>query len=533
MKPLLQVRQLSVETMGPPPRRILDGIDFAIAPGEVVAVIGASGSGKSTLGMALAGYARPGARIVSGHVRFEDREILSLTPAELRHLRGHDIAFVPQSAAASFNPALRIGFQVAEGPVARREVARRDGEAFACRQLAVFGLSDPGIGRRYPHQVSGGQLQRAAAAMAFAGNPKLIVFDESTTSLDVTTQVDVLAVFRERIRASKVAAFYITHDVAVAAELADRAIVIERGRIVDQGFARDVVARRTAPPGLRVSARVRPSTETVLSVDGLTATYGPGGSPALDDIHFEVRRGEVVAVIGESGSGKTTLARVIAGLLRPSSGTVSFGGRVLPPLVRDRTLRARQGIQIAFQSADLALNPSQRIGEIVGRPLTMFRGLKGARRDAETARLLELFELPADVAARFPHQLSGGQKQRINLLRAIAGDPDLVICDEVTSALDTELRSSVLQLLRHVRDERSIAFLFITHDLSCAADFADRLLVLRKGSVVEAGPTTQLLDRPAHPYTAELVRSVPQVDFGWLDRAIAYRRSTKPAVTAL
>ena len=534
MKPLLEVERLVVEAGGATPVRILDGIDLRIAPGEVVAAIGASGSGKSTLGLALAGYARPGTRIASGRIRFDDRDVLALPARELRLLRGRDIAFVPQSAAAAFNPALTIGAQVVEAAVLRGEASRAEGSRLAHRLFAGFGLPDPqSIGRRYPHQVSGGQLQRAAAAMAFAGNPKLIVFDEPTTSLDVTTQVGVLAAFRERIRSSKTAALYISHDIAVAAELADRIVVLEHGRIVDQGDARELVSRYGARRRGRALTRVLPDAEPLLAVDRLTVGYGRSATPALSEVSFDIRHGETVGVIGESGSGKSTLARALIGLLQSRNGAIGFAGQPLPALVRHRSLRTRKALQIAFQSADVALNPRQRAGDILGRPLTMFRGLRGAERDREVSRLLALFELPADVAMRFPSQLSGGQKQRINLARALAGEPDLVICDEVTSALDGDLRLAVIDLLRRLRDERALSLLFITHDLSCAAELADRIVVLHRGRVVETGPTAELLERPVHPHTAELVRSVPRPEAGWLDRALAQRPATKPVAPVL
>ncbi|MGZ5904727.1 MAG: ABC transporter ATP-binding protein, partial [Reyranella sp.] len=390
MKPLLEVERLVVEAGGAVPVRILDGIDLRIAAGEVVAAIGASGSGKSTLGLALAGYARPGTRIASGRIRFDDHDVLALPARELRLLRGRDIAFVPQSAAAAFNPALTIGAQVVEAAVLRGEASRAEGSRLAHRLFAGFGLPDPqSIGRRYPHQVSGGQLQRAAAAMAFAGNPKLIVFDEPTTSLDVTTQVGVLAAFRERIRSCKTAALYISHDIAVAAELADRIVVLEHGRIVDQGGARELVSRHGARRRGALT-RVLPDAEPLLAVDRLTVGYGQSATPALSEVSFDIRHGETVGVIGESGSGKSTLARALIGLLQSRTGAITFAGQSLPALVRHRSLRTRKALQIAFQSADVALNPRQRAGDILGRPLTTFRGLRGAERDREVSRLLAL-----------------------------------------------------------------------------------------------------------------------------------------------
>lgn len=531
MSRLVSVERLAVEARDPAGKavRILDGVDLTIAPGEVVAAIGASGSGKSTLGLALSGFTRPGARIVSGRILFERQNILDLPASALRRLRGRDIAYVPQSAAAAFNPALTIDAQVAESPLLRGELSGDTARTRGAELYEDLGLPDPtNIGQRYPHQVSGGQLQRAAAAMALAGAPKLVVFDEPTTSLDVTTQVGVLAAFRERIRARDIAALYISHDLAVVAQLADRIVVMAAGRIIDAGKTQTILARHV-PIELPTKRASRPANDgrPLLAVEHLRFRYRRAPQDAVADVGLTIGHAEVVGLIGESGSGKSTLARLIAGLHKPDAGVIRFDGAPLPPLVRRRSPELRRAIQIVFQSADTALNPRQRAAEILGRPLAFLRGLRGAERAAEVTRLLDLVELPPAMADRFPGQLSGGQKQRLNLARALAAAPDLMICDEVTSALDAPLRRTIVELLRRLRDRHGLAILFVTHDLSTAADFADRIAVMQNGRIVEAGPTEDVLTRPTHPYTADLIRAVPQPNPGWLDMALADRAAAR------
>ena len=531
MTPLVEVEGLVVEARAPSGRRVrvLDGVNLAMAPGEVVGLIGASGSGKSTLGLALSGYARPGARIVSGRVLFEGRSILDLTPRALRLLRGRDIAFVPQSAAAAFNPSQTIDRQVTEIPVSRAMPERAGAVRLAQGLYRDLGLPKPDrIGQRYPHQLSGGQLQRAAAAMAFAGGPKLIVFDEPTTALDVTTQVGVLAAFRDRTRASRIAALYISHDLAVVAQIADRIVVMECGRAIDEGPCSAVIARHApAKPPVPTAATSRSSVdraEPLVAARDLSFRYPRSKENAVSAVDLTVRKAEVVGLIGESGSGKTTLARIVAGLLRPAGGEVRLLGQPLPALVPQRSEQTRRAIQIVFQSADVALNPRHTVKDILGRPLSFLRGLGGAERAEEIVRLLALVELPEDMADRFPRQLSGGQKQRVNLARALAAKPDLVICDEVTSALDAPLRERIVNLLRRLREQEDLAMLFVTHDLSTAAGFADRIVVMHKGCIVEEGPTAKVLTDPLHPYTEMLVRSIPEPKAGWLDATLAGRR---------
>jgi peptide/nickel transport system ATP-binding protein len=517
-------------------RAILQDVDLTIQPGEVVAVVGPSGSGKSTLGLAALGYARPGCRITAGAVRLDGRDILALPSSGLRQLRGRAIAYVPQSPAAAFNPALTIDQQVTEAIANRadRRVAAADAHALYAR----FGLPDPErIGRLYPHQLSGGQLQRLAAAMAFMGKPRLIVFDEPTTSLDVTTQIGVLQTFRDRLREAGVAALYISHDLAVVAQLADRIVVMEAGRVADAGEAAAILARvhrTTSPIG---APRSSPATlkPPLLEITGLSAAYRAAPRPALVDLTLSVGTGEVVGLIGESGSGKSTLARIIAGLMAPTAGSIRFDGAPLAATVRARPSEQRRHIQIVFQSADLALNPRHRVRDLLGRPLRLYHGMRGAARDKRVAELLDLVELPADFADREPHTLSGGQKQRINLARALAATPSLILCDEVTSALDAAVRDAMIALLLRLKRELGLSYLFISHDLSTIGGFADRLAVLDQGRIVEQGAAAEILAAPTHPYTRDLIAAIPQPRKGWLDEmtnpTVSRLSSSRPAIS--
>ena len=533
MTALVSVQQLSVDAVGAsgPPARILHGIDLDIAPGEVVAAIGPSGSGKSTLGLSLAGYFRPGLRASAGRILFAGIDITTLAARDLRRLRRQEIAFVPQSAAAGFNPAMTVNAQVTER-------LRLDGLTTVQalhRARALFAELDlpapAEIGSRYPHQLSGGQLQRVAAAMAFAGHPRLVIFDEPTTSLDVMTQVAVLGTFRRILRSQGVAALYVSHDAAVVAQLADRIIVLEQGRCVMQGRASEVLAARAkmAPPLTRADApRPGPPGKILLAVGRLTFSHARQSQPAVNDVSFDIRAGEIVGLIGESGSGKSTVARLLAGLLVPASGSIALAGERLAADTRRRPADARRSIQIVFQSSDLALNPRHRVRETLGRPLAFFRGLDGAARTFEIDRILDQVGLPASFRDRFPADLSGGQKQRVNLARALAAEPSLVICDEVTSGLDADLRADIADLLLQLRDRKGLSLLFITHDLSTAGVLADRIMVMHRGRLVEDGPSQAILTRPVHPYTRALQRSVPEPDPGWLGRALGTPIPNRP-----
>ncbi|MGH8782985.1 ABC transporter ATP-binding protein [Paraburkholderia sp.] len=513
---------------------IVKGVDFCARQGEVVALIGESGSGKTTVALALLGYARSGCTIAGGSVRIGGIDVLSLDARGRRALRARTVAYVAQSAAAGFNPARTILDQVTEPALLHRLMSPAAAREKAIGLFRSLALPQPEtIGARYPHQVSGGQLQRLMAAMALITDPAVVVFDEPTTALDVTTQVDVLAAFRRVIRELGTTAVYVSHDLAVVAQMADRIVVLNGGSVRENGataqildapadaYTRALLAatRRPEPPPAAVRAEAVPP---LLEIRGLSAGYGRGvhGQPAvrvLDDVSLTIARGSSLGVIGESGSGKTTLARVVAGLVERARGDVLFDGEPLPAKLAARTPEQYRRVQIVFQNADTALNPSHTIADILARPLRFYHGLRGAAAQRRMLELLDLVKLPASVATREPVGLSGGQKQRVNLARALAADPALILCDEVTSALDTVVGAAILELLAELRRETGVSLMFISHDLSTVRAICDDVIVLYAGQRVEAGHRDVLAAPPYHPYTGLLIDSVPALRPGWLD----------------
>ncbi|WP_134681842.1 ABC transporter ATP-binding protein [Paracoccus ravus] len=527
---VLEIRDLRVEA--PNGAVLLHGVSLDLRPGEVLGLIGESGAGKSTIGLASMGYGRGGCRITGGEIRLVGTEMRSASRPQREALRGARIAYVAQSAAAAFNPAMRLDKQVLEGPLLRG-MPEAEARAWMLELFRALQLPDPEhFGERYPHQVSGGQLQRAMIAMAMAGKPDILVLDEPTTALDVTTQIEVLALLRDVIHRYGTAALYITHDLAVIAQIADRLMVLRHGREVEMGptaellenpqqdYTRQLVSERRESLGATADVHHRTG-ETLLSVKNVNASYG--STPVLHDVSLELKRGETLAVVGESGSGKSTLARLVSGLLPPRAGAVRFGGADLPPRFRDRSADQLRRIQLVYQLPDVALNPRQTVGEAIGRPLAHFRGLTGKAQRDEVARLLEQIGLPADFAARLPSALSGGQKQRVCIARALAAEPDLMICDEVTSALDPLVAEDILRLLRKLQDDLGMTYLFITHDLSVVQRLADRVMVMSKGRVVETNDTATLFAAPRDPYTRRLLDAVPQLRTDWLDEVMAAR----------
>ena len=543
--PLLEVRDLSVVARQ---RRgevlsIVDHVSFEVRSGEVIALIGESGSGKTTISLACMGYARPGCEIVDGSVRLGDRQILDLSLRERREMRGRDIAYVAQSAAAAFNSALTLGMQVTKAPVVKgllsgdEAKAKAKAKAVAVALFRELDLPEPEtIARRYPHQVSGGQLQRMMAAMAMICDPRLLILDEPTTALDVTTQVEVLRAFKKLIRGKSTSAIYVSHDLAVVAQIADHVLVLRDGVMVERETAGDIIARpaQTYTRQLIGAAHVMPAAISpgrappdpggtgtpapLLRVSGVTAGYGRSGEHvALRDVSVEAFASRTLGIIGESGSGKTTLGRVIAGLMPARSGEVAFEGRTLGASVGARDREQLRAIQFAFQMADVALNPRHRVEKILGRPLSFYFGLDEAQAHRRVAQLLALVELPASFASRFPRQLSGGERQRVNLARALAAEPKLIVCDEITSALDTVVAQAILDLLRDLQERLDVGYLFISHDISTAARVADTIAVMQNGEIVEYGSTGTVLSPPHHPYTELLLKSVPDMRTDWLD----------------
>jgi peptide/nickel transport system ATP-binding protein len=513
---------------------LVDALSFTIRPGEVLALIGESGSGKTTTALALMGHARRGCRISGGRVRIGDVDVLSLGARPLRALRGRTVSYIAQSAAASFDPSRSILDQVVEPACLHGTLPRGAAELKAIALFRELALPEPEtIGQRYPHQVSGGQLQRLMAAMALITDPEVVIFDEPTTALDVTTQVEVLRAFRRVVRERQVTAVYVSHDLAVVAQMADHILVLRDGRMREVGATERLLAApqneytqsllAAARPATRAHGAAGTGTEVLLRVKGLSAGYGargPDGKPAvtiLEDIDLELKRGQAIGVIGESGSGKTTLARVIAGLLPPSAGTMEFDGRALPPALAARSHDDLRRVQIVFQSADTALNPSQTIERILARPLQFYRGLKGLALRRRIDELLDLVKLPRTMAERLPGGLSGGQKQRVNLARALAAEPDIILCDEVTSALDTVVGAAVLDLIAELRRELGVSYLFISHDLHTVRAVCDEIVVMRHGRKLAQVARADYDRGPHHPYYEELARAVPELRRGWLD----------------
>jgi len=532
--PLLRIRDLHVEGLvGEELRPILRGVSLELRRGEILGLIGESGAGKSTLGLGAMGFVRDGCRFAGGSVEFEGHELIGASPEFLRDLRSTRIAYVSQSAAASFNPAHTLIDQYAEFPVLRGLKSRREAIEDAKAIYRRLRLPNPEeIGFRYPHEVSGGQLQRAMTAMAVACRPDLIIFDEPTTALDVTTQIEVLSAIRDMVRDLGTAALYISHDLAVVAQMADRVKVLKDGREVEGAETRRMLAHPReeytrslwAVRNLRSDPKtdVAAGTSPLLAVRGIVGGYGR--STVLHDVSFDIHKGRTVAVVGESGSGKSTVARVICGLLAPRAGEVALNGAMLASASGRRTKAQLRSVQLIYQMADTALNPRQRIRDIVGRPVEFYRGLRGRQRDDRVRELLREIDMDPDTYLdRFPGELSGGQKQRIGIARALAAEPDLVICDEVTSALDQLVAEGILRLLARLQRDRQLSYMFITHDLATVEAIADDVVVMQHGRVVEAGTKRQVFSPPHPPYTELLLSSVPDMDPDWLTRLLASR----------
>ena len=525
---------------------IVKGANFKVRRGEVVALIGESGSGKTTISLSALGYCKPGLQFAGGEALLLGRDVTTMSTEELRPVRGEKVAYLAQSAAATFNPSILINEQVTEAPILHGTKTHAEANEKALALYHALELPDPNnIGSRYPHQVSGGQLQRLMAAMALCGEPDLLVLDEPTTALDVTTQIEVLKAFKKVIKEEGAAAIYVTHDLAVVAQVADHIVVLYNGEIKEAGPVETIINKSEHPYTKRLMGAIKPLPKAglgeadtddhlrevpVLEAKNIDAGYGRkiNGIPEsmiLKDVSVSIERGKTVGIIGESGSGKSTFARVLAGLLPPVNGNVLLDGKALAPDLRNRTRDELRKVQFVYQMADTALNPRHRIRDILGRPVEFYRHLKGGEKDSHIRNLLEMVELPAQFGDRYPHELSGGQKQRVSLARALAASPEVVLCDEVTSALDTIVGANVIELLKTLRRETGVSFVFISHDLSTVASFADHIVVMYDGQVAEQAPTDHLLMPPHHPYTDLLITSVPEMRTGWLEEAIESRDS--------
>jgi len=534
-EPLLKIRDLEIDGISDETQtRIINKISLDLHKGEVLGLIGESGAGKSTLGLAGMGFTRDGCKIVGGSIEFDGIDLVNAPLEQRRNLLGSRIAYVAQSAAASFNPSHKIIDQHTEGPVFHNKFIRSEAAADAVNLYRRLRLPQPeSIGFRYPHQVSGGQLQRAMTAMAMSCRPDLIIFDEPTTALDVTTQIEVLSAIRDIVEQFSTAAIYITHDLAVVAQMADRIKVLLRGDEVEENTTRAMLKspresytkslwavrsfqRKQKPPA-------KAGSTPVISLSNVTAAYGKG-DPVVRNVSFDIHAGRTVAVVGESGSGKSTTARCITGLLPPLAGSINFAGTVLPVDYRNRTNDQLRQIQMIYQMADTALNPRKKIGEIIGRPVEFYLGLTGREKRRRVEELLVQIELePSEFIDRYPSEISGGQKQRIGIARALAAEPKFIICDEVTSALDQLVAEGILRLLTDLQDKMQLSFMLITHDLSTVRAIADEVVVMKDGIVVEAGPKNEMFRPPHHEYTDLLLSSVPEMDPSWLDNLLAAR----------
>lgn len=534
---LLKIKGLVIEATsyppGEPPRTVtlVHGVDLHLRRGRVLGLIGESGAGKSTIGLSAMSYGRGGVRLAGGTIHLNGREIRLADAKALRSLRGREVTYVSQSAAASFNPARKIMEQVIETCLSHGLATKPEAEARAIALFRKLGLPSPEtIGNRYPHQVSGGQLQRCMTAMALCPKPDLVVFDEPTTALDVTTQIDVLAAIKEAIRDTQVAALYITHDLAVVAQVADEIMVLRHGRMVELGETGQIIkAPREDYTKALVSVRSLEHIEKapappILQVQNVTARYRGTNFDVLKNVTVDLPPGQTLAVVGESGSGKSTLARAITGLLPPTQGRMVFNGRTLSPALSGRSRDDLREIQMIYQMADTAMNPRQTVGTIIGRPLELYFNLKGAARETRVQELLDQIEMGKGFAARYPAELSGGQKQRVCIARALAAKPRLIICDEVTSALDPLVADGILKLLLALQAETQMAYLFITHDLATVRAISDKIAVMYKGAVVRYGQKSDVLAPPFDDYTDLLLSSVPEMEQGWLEGVIAHRK---------
>ena len=550
MSNFLRVEDLHVQGQAPSQEwlPIVQSANVEVVPGKIVALIGESGAGKTTVALSSLGYCRPGTRFVGGRVFLGDTDLLSLTPTQLRDIRGRKVAYVAQSASAALNPRILIGKQLVEGLLVHGIMGASEGAKRIIELMNLLQLPDPeNMIDRFPYQVSGGQRQRIMIAMAMACMPDFLVLDEPTTALDVTTQIEVLKAVGDVIREKGTGAVYVSHDLSVVAQVADHVIVMNDGKLVEQASTQEILdhpqqeytqmllgAVRLVPKDAsHFPEAVSIDTETtgLLVVKGIHATYEKGNflrplkpeDDVLRSVDCTINEKEVVALVGESGSGKSTLARVIAGLLPPRLGGVTYRGQTLPASARQRDVEQLRKIQIVFQHPDMTLNPARSIEYSVGRPLALYFGMKGQERRDRVEELLKLVDLPPEYADRQPSELSGGEKQRVALARAFGAEPELIICDEVLSSLDTLVATTILELLKDLKERLGVAYLFVSHDLATVATIADRVIVMYAGRICEVGPTREVFSPPYHPYTDLLISSVPELRTDWLSDVLEAR----------
>ncbi|KPU97272.1 hypothetical protein APR52_11390 [Variovorax paradoxus] len=507
------------------------GVEFTVEAGSSLGIVGESGSGKSTVARALLGHCRAGGVITAGAVRIAGEDILRLDEPARRRLRGRHIAFVPQNPLSSLTPHMRIGDQVDEAVRHLRGCGAAEARARTLELFEATNLPDPkGICARFPHELSGGQRQRVVIATALAGDPGVLVLDEPTTALDKTTEVQVLELVRTLRERFGTSLIYVSHDLGVISRMCDRVIVMHQGRIVEQGpaarifgapahvYTRQLIAaipRVDAEPPEREQQQAQ---DALLVAKDLAFSYPARrrawfqpppatARPALAGLSFAIGRGETLGLVGESGSGKSTAASLVAGLMAPSGGSLHFDGQPLAAKATDRSPTLRRRVQIVFQDPLSSLNPRQRIAAILERPLTLFTGLRGPALRERAQALMRAMHLDPALLECYPRQLSGGQQQRVAIARAFAAEPDLIVCDEITSALDVSVQAQVLELLLELQRKTGTAYLFISHDLGVVRRMADRVVVLRHGEVREAGATRQVFDAPADDYTRLLLQA--------------------------
>lgn len=526
---VLSVKDLVITTAGSEKRPLVNGVSFDVHAGETLCIVGESGSGKSLTSFSIMGLLPPDTlRVASGSISLLGESLLDLPPDALRSLRASSMSMVFQEPMTALNPVKRVGDQIAEVIVTHEpEQGKAQRKARVVRMLGDVGLPDPErLYCAYPHELSGGQRQRIMIAMALILEPRLLIADEPTTALDVTTQKQILLLIKELQRAKGTSVIFVTHDFGVVADIADRILVMKRGDMVEIG-TRDQILSQPADPYTRALIASVPSvhppekdakeSDVVLSIRGLNKSYGKLSLfgkgrqvKALTDVNLDIRRDEIVGIVGESGSGKSTLARCVIGLVEASSGQVLLEGKPLAPSCKQRPLQDKRRIQIVFQDPYRSLNPRITIGESLTEGLCNI-GTEMSEARRKVAEVLSIVGLDAEVLDRYPHQFSGGQRQRLCLARAIVMEPDVLIADESVSALDVLVQEQVLALLLDIKRKTGVAILFITHDLRVAAQISDHIVVMQRGRVVESGVPTSVISRPAQDYTRELIHSAPGV----------------------